>query len=145
VDGEIICTKCLFGEVEPIEIYPIGYVKNSLKKGKGFGLKGSKHGTSEIHLFEGQIPFMHKIEDERYLTIVFLLHKPNEIKSKFRRGWDGKEVGIFSSRTPNRLNPIAITEVKLKKRVNNVLYVKGLDAIDGTPVLDIKMGYKNFL
>ena len=47
-------------------------------------------------------------------------------------------VGIFAQRAKHRPNPLGITSVPLIKIEKNVLTVKGLDAIDGTPVLDIK-------
>lgn len=47
-------------------------------------------------------------------------------------------VGLFSTRAPHRPNPIGETTVKLLKREGNVLTVSGLDAFDGTPVIDIK-------
>ena len=47
-------------------------------------------------------------------------------------------VGAFATRTPYRPNPIGLTIVELLKVEGNVLTVRGLDAIDGTPVLDIK-------
>jgi tRNA-Thr(GGU) m(6)t(6)A37 methyltransferase TsaA len=46
--------------------------------------------------------------------------------------------GVFATRSPLRPNPIAVSEVQLIKRKGNVLIVKGLDALNGTPVLDIK-------
>jgi tRNA-Thr(GGU) m(6)t(6)A37 methyltransferase TsaA len=46
--------------------------------------------------------------------------------------------GLFAVRTPNRPNPIGKTTVRLLERRGNILKVQGLDAIDGTPVLDIK-------
>jgi tRNA-Thr(GGU) m(6)t(6)A37 methyltransferase TsaA len=51
---------------------------------------------------------------------------------------DMPEVGIFAQRAKHRPNPIGITAVELIERRGPVLVVKGLDAIDGTPVLDIK-------
>ena len=47
-------------------------------------------------------------------------------------------VGLFATRSPRRPNPIAITVVPLIERRDNVLTVKGLDLLDGTPVLDVK-------
>ena len=47
--------------------------------------------------------------------------------------------GVFALRSPNRLNPIGVTEVDLLDFDDNVLTVRGLEAIDGTPVLDIKL------
>lgn len=51
---------------------------------------------------------------------------------------DVPNVGIFATRAPVRPNPIGLTLVELVRREGNVLVVKGLDALDGTPVLDIK-------
>ena len=48
------------------------------------------------------------------------------------------ETGVFSSRSPARPNPIGLTKVKLLKVENNRLYIDRIDALDGTPVLDIK-------
>jgi tRNA (Thr-GGU) A37 N-methylase len=61
------------------------------------------------------------------------------VKSTFKRGLDGKEVGVFASRTPYRLSRIGIQDVKLVKVEGTTLYVEGLDAINGSPVLDIKL------
>jgi tRNA-Thr(GGU) m(6)t(6)A37 methyltransferase TsaA len=47
-------------------------------------------------------------------------------------------LGVFATRTPYRPNPIGLTLVELMKVEGNVLTVRGLDAFDGTPVLDIK-------
>ena len=46
--------------------------------------------------------------------------------------------GVFASRSPNRPNPVSLTLVKLVKIERNVLTVRGLEAFDGTPVVDIK-------
>lgn len=48
--------------------------------------------------------------------------------------------GVFSLRSPMRPNPIGLTRVRLLKREGNVLLVKGLDALDGSPIIDIKSG-----
>jgi tRNA (Thr-GGU) A37 N-methylase len=47
-------------------------------------------------------------------------------------------VGLFSSRSAHRPNPIGLTLVELIKKVKNRLHISGLDAIDGTPIIDIK-------
>ena len=140
IDGEYICHSCLYENHGPFEIYPIGFVENQLERGQGFGLKGSRASTSKIHLFSSQKPFLYKLEDEKWITVVYYLHKPRTIRYVFSRGIDGKKVGVFASRTPDRLSRIGVSNVKLKKIEGTTLYVKHLDAINGTPVLDIKLG-----
>ena len=52
--------------------------------------------------------------------------------------WDTIPHGIFSTRSPHRPNPIGHAVVELVERKNNKIIVKGLDAIEGTPIIDIK-------
>jgi len=140
IDGEYICHSCLYRDLKPFEIFPIGYVSNSLERGEGFGLKGSKTKISKIHLFESQKPFLYKLGDEKWITVVYYLHKPRNIRSFFPRGIDKKKVGIFASRTPDRPSHIGVSNVKLLRVEGTTLFVRNLDAINGTPILDIKLG-----
>ena len=142
VDGKGVCINCLYGDIEPITIRPIGIVVNDKKRNKkGFGTGGSD--VSEIRLHPGQERFMRALADETHLTIIWHLHQAKAVRTVFKRGWDGKEVGPFASRTPDRLTPIAVTDVELIEVRGTTLIVRGLDAIDGTPVLDIKVSKKS--
>jgi tRNA (Thr-GGU) A37 N-methylase len=142
VDEKNICSRCLFGDISPVKIYPIGYVFNKQERGNSdFGLCG-KSRISRIELFPSQKQFMYKLEDERNLTIVYYFHKARPVRTRFKRGLDGKEVGVFASRTPDRLSRIGIQDIRLVKVKGTTLVVKGLDAINGTPVLDIKLKRK---
>lgn len=83
------------------------------------------------------------IENFLYIAVLHWMPKvgpktekklPSELK---KRG--AGEKGVFAKRTPLRPNPIGISIVELVRRRDNVLFVKGLDAIDGTPILDIRL------
>jgi len=142
VDNDPVCLNCLYGGVDPVSIMPIGLVVNDKKQSRGaFGTTGGD--VSEIRLSSGMSRFMKGLADESHLTIVWQLHRARPIKTVFRRGWDGKEVGPFASRTPDRLTPIAVTDVELLEVKGTTLTVRGLDAINGTPVLDIKVAVKS--
>ncbi len=80
---------------------------------------------------------LYKIEDCQYLQVLFYLHLSDGYTLKGRRRM-GKERGVFASRSPRRPNPIGITTVKLLNKDKNRLKVKGLDAIEGTPIIDLK-------
>lgn len=73
---------------------------------------------SHVHI----IFWLHNITSERPLTVTF----------------ENLPVGVFATRTPVHPNPLGLTLVELVTRKENILWVKGLDADDGTPVLDIK-------
>jgi tRNA-Thr(GGU) m(6)t(6)A37 methyltransferase TsaA len=81
------------------------------------------------------------IEDWSHLYVIFWMDKISDEKKTLLcpgREPDMPTVGIFAARAPVRPNPIGLTLVELVRREGNVLVVKGLDALDGTPVLDIK-------
>ena len=140
VDENPVCFTCMYGEIKPFEIYPIGTVTTDLKPHETDGLPAVSRDISRIDLLPSQKQFMYKLEEEKSLLIVYYLHKVQTIKAVIHRRLDGKEVGVFASRTPNRLSKIAVQDVKLLKIEGTKLYVEGLDAIEESPVLDIKLG-----
>ncbi|MDP8262471.1 MAG: TrmO family methyltransferase [Candidatus Ancaeobacter aquaticus] len=142
IDNKTLCYRCLFGDVSPVSFYPIGFVLNEQDRDSSdFGLS-KKGNVSRIELFDSQKRFMYKLEEESGLTVVYYLHKSRMVRSKFKRGYDGKKVGVFASRTPDRLSRIGIQDVQLLEVSGTMLVVEGLDAVNGTPVLDIKMRWK---
>jgi len=80
-----------------------------------------------LNLFEYIIVLYHFSEVERWESTV------NPPASSHEHNF-----GLFSTRSPKRPNPIGLTIVKLEKIENGILYISGVDAFDGTPVLDIK-------
>ena len=148
IDDKLVCHSCLYNESKPYKIYPIGFVENDTDPGQTFEFNGksnnnSKSIISKINLFESQKPFLFKLEDEKWITIIFYFHIQRPISSTFARGLDGKNVGVFASRTPFRPSRLGISEVELDKVEGTTLFVKNLDAFNGSPVLDIKIGSKS--
>jgi tRNA-Thr(GGU) m(6)t(6)A37 methyltransferase TsaA len=82
------------------------------------------------------------VEAFSHLIILFWLHRiPREgieLKTHPQGRQDLPLVGIFATRTPYRPNPIGMQVVELVSRDGSVLTVRGIDAYDGSPVLDIK-------
>lgn len=139
IDNRQVCRKCLFGNGSPVTIYPIGIVNNNLERDHTpFGRKGTDT-VSKIELLPSQKRFMAGLDHETKITIIYYLHKSRPVKTSFKRGIDGKQVGVFASRTPDRLSRIGIQDVRLLDIKGTTLFVKGLDAVSGTPVLDIKL------
>ena len=90
------------------------------------------------------------IEEFSHLEIIFYFDKVSDDKIQYearhpRNNKDYPEVGIFAQRGKNRPNKLGVTIVELVDVNKRVLKVKGLDAIDGTPILDIKPVMKEFL
>jgi tRNA-Thr(GGU) m(6)t(6)A37 methyltransferase TsaA len=81
------------------------------------------------------------IESYSHLIIIYYMHKVTGTKGLKINSQGRKEiakVGFFATRSPNRPNPIGVTVVKLLERRQNIVKIRGLYAINGTPILDIK-------
>jgi tRNA-Thr(GGU) m(6)t(6)A37 methyltransferase TsaA len=113
----------------------IGKIKNDInKKMDPFEMRKYK---SEIIIYEKYSEGLFRIEENDYLNILFEFDKSKDCTLKSST-YDGEVRGVFSSRSPCRPNKIGITTVKLLKREGNILLVKGLDALNDSPVIDIK-------
>lgn len=121
---------------EVIEMVPVGYVENDYLEPVYNEEVYNK--VSKIVLKENYIDGLYRIEDFKKLYILFYFSKSKGYELIHRRNYDGEMSGIFASRSPYRPNKIGLTVVELLKVEGNVLHVKGLDAINGTPILDIK-------
>lgn len=124
-----------------IHLKIIGRVRNSVRKKKRDGWESL---ISEIILDRGYEEALEGVENYSHLFVLFWLSRvprrlkrgPMKIHPKSRP--DLPLVGVFATRTQYRPNPIGLTLVQLLGKKRNVLRVKGLDAMNGTPVLDIK-------
>jgi len=78
------------------------------------------------------------VEQQPHLIVLYWLDRSNRTALKAIPPHTGIEHGVFATRSPDRPNPIGICIVELVRREGNQLFVRGLDALDGTPLLDIK-------
>ena len=129
------------GALPRIILKPIGRVHNPIGKKKREGWESV---VSEIILSPRYEEALEGIEEYSHLLILFWISRTpvrsrgRILKIHPRSRPDLPLVGVFATRTQYRPNPIGLTQVQLLKRRKNVLRVKGLDALNGTPVLDIK-------
>ncbi|MCK8824628.1 tRNA (N6-threonylcarbamoyladenosine(37)-N6)-methyltransferase TrmO [Fuchsiella alkaliacetigena] len=118
-----------------LKIESIGVVKSKFKESADPAEMRKHESTIEIkpEYEEG----LYRIEESDYLQVIFNFHLAEGYELKAERRFGGVK-GVFASRSPKRPSPLAITTVELLARQGNKLKVKGLDAIDGTPIVDIK-------
>jgi len=93
---------------------------------------------SEIEVFRKYQDGLKDVEGFSHLVILYLLHKSKSYSLHVRPRSDTTLRGVFATRSPNRPNRIGLRVVELLERNGNKLKVKGLDAEDKTPLLDIK-------
>lgn len=127
------------GARSSFEVVPIGVVRGcyaSREEAPRQGINSQK--ICRIEIFSKYASALEGIEEWQELLILCWMHlaKRDVLYS------DTHKRGIFATRSPERPNPIAVSVVKLVKMENSVLHVKYLDAINGTPVLDVKPHFR---
>lgn len=131
----------IIGSVTPATSYtPIGVVRSAYTETaqipKGPGAQHEAEGVIEIkaELEEG----LTDIEGFSHLYVIWVFDREWETMLMAHPPTADRPHGVFSTRSPRRPNPIGLTVVKLIRREGRRLYVKGVDMLDATPVLDIK-------
>jgi tRNA-Thr(GGU) m(6)t(6)A37 methyltransferase TsaA len=120
-----------------IEIKPIGFVECASSDEN----VRDKNLLSRIVFKKDLVKALDGVEEFSHVFIIYWMHKISNAQRKLIREDGHGEMpprGVFACRGPIRPNPIGLTVVELVERDANVLWVKGLDALDNTPVLDIK-------
>jgi tRNA-Thr(GGU) m(6)t(6)A37 methyltransferase TsaA len=124
--------------IKDIKIIPIGYVRTDLTEEQ---IKGNRRNVvSKIEILKKFEKCLLGIDDYSHLMVLFWMHETPAVEGKRMtlRLWNDTIIGVFAIRRRTRPNPIGLAVVELIKRKANVLEVRGLDALDGTPVIDIK-------
>lgn len=99
-----------------------------------------RHSTEicEVEVFDEFLPGLTDVEGCTHLILLYWLDRADRSMLRAFPPHDGKEHGVFATRSPNRPNPIGVGIVELLAVEGKRLKVRGLDALDGTPLIDIK-------
>ena len=119
---------------------PIGYVRSSYKDTreipKGLGAKHDVEGVLEV-LPEFGLGLT-DIEGFSHLIVIWVFDHSQGFELLGTPPSDNRAHGVFATRSPRRPNPVGLTIVELLSRDGARLHVRGVDMLDGTPILDIK-------
>ena len=119
---------------------PIGYVnspyQNTQQVPKGLGARHDAEGILEIlPQFEAGLT---DIEGFSHLIVLWEFDRAQGFELLGTPPTDNRPHGVFATRSPRRPNPIGFTVVELLRREGRSLHVRGVDMLDGTPILDLK-------
>ena len=119
---------------------PIGFVSSPYKDTavipKGLGAKHEAEGVLKI-LPEFELGLT-DIEGFSHLIVIWTFDRSHGFELLGTPPSDNRPHGVFATRSPKRPNPIGLTTVELLRRQGRLLHVRGVDMLDGTPILDIK-------
>ena len=126
-------------ERHSLELKPIGIIHSPYKNTGVAPYQGYKsEEISQIEVFKEFEEGLKDIEGFSHIIVIYWFHKSQGYHLLVKTPWDDNLHGLFTTRSPRRPCPLGLTVVELVAREKNILKVKGLDAIDGTPLLDIK-------
>ncbi len=118
----------------------IGVVRNGIRQPPK---QGWENVVSDIVVNSSLTEALDNLDEFSHIIILYWMHQARTasqlpMKIHPRGNQELPLVGLFATRSPNRPNPVGKATVRLLKHQGNILKVKGLDAVDGTPVIDIK-------
>ena len=122
-----------------MEVTPIGIVRTPFKCKKDTPIQPFRSkAIGRIEVFKKYKDGLSDIDGFSHLILIYRFHKSRGHCLKVKPFLDDQLRGLFATRYPRRANQIGLTVVELLKRETNILFVRGIDVLDGTPLLDIK-------
>ncbi len=122
-----------------IELHPIGHVRSPYRKRGDAPRQGRlSDAISEIVIDPPYRPGLFRIGEKKHLFVLCWFDRADRTALRATPPHNPVEHGVFATRSPDRPNPVALSIVDLVDMNGGVLRVRGLDALDGTPVIDIK-------
>jgi tRNA-Thr(GGU) m(6)t(6)A37 methyltransferase TsaA len=121
------------------ELRQIGVIRSPYRERKDAPSQG-RHARDEstLEVFEEYESALRDIEQCSHLIVLYWQDKANRTTLQTRTPWGPEIHGVFATRSPNRPNPIGFCVVELLERNGPLLKVRGMDALDSSPLIDIK-------
>jgi len=119
----------------------IGEIHSTLKKKEDCPLQENENAPeATIEIYPEYLEGIKNINPGSDIVLLTWLHQADRsvIKCVTRNNYDSPKVGVFSTRSPDRPNPIGIHSVKVLAVENNFIKVSALEVLDQTPLIDIK-------
>jgi tRNA (adenine37-N6)-methyltransferase len=123
-----------------IEFTPIGIIHTPFETPENMPIQPASGKNIEgwIEIFEEYTEGLSDLEGFSHIYLLFHLHKSRNFKLKVIPFLDTVERGIFSTRSPARPNPLGLSVVEILSIKKNIIRIKGIDMLNGTPLIDIK-------
>jgi len=123
-----------------IRYKPIGTIHSPFKQPSGTPIQpaGAQDREGTVEVVPEYAAGLKDIDGFSHITLLYQFHLSKGYSLAVKPYMDDQSRGVFATRAPSRPNPIGISVVRLIRVEGNKLYVRGIDIVDGTPLLDIK-------
>jgi tRNA-Thr(GGU) m(6)t(6)A37 methyltransferase TsaA len=123
-----------------IKYQPIGIIRSPFKEPEGTPIQpaGAKGIDGIVEVFPEYAQGLKDVEGFSHIILIYHFHLSKSSSLIVKPYMDNKAHGVFAMRGPSRPNPIGISIVRLIGIEGNILHIRDVDIVDGTPLLDIK-------
>jgi tRNA-Thr(GGU) m(6)t(6)A37 methyltransferase TsaA len=123
-----------------IKLKPIGIIHSPFSEPKGVPIQptAGKDVQGTVEVFPEYVDGLKDLDGFSHIVLLCFFHLAREYSLEVIPFMDDQLRGVFATRAPSRPNPIGLSVVRLDKIEGNILYIRDLDIVDGTPLLDIK-------
>ena len=127
-------------EEKCIEYTSIGIIHSPFKEPKGVPIQpsASKGVEGYVEIFPEFVPGLKDLEGFSHIILLYHFHLSRPFSLLVKPYLDDELRGVFATRAPARPNPIGLSIVQLLSIEENILHIRDVDIVDGTPLLDIK-------
>jgi formylmethanofuran dehydrogenase subunit E len=125
--------------MDDYRLTPVGVIHSPYKEKQDAPFQGRHNDvTSTLEVFEAFEPALEDVETCTHLIVLYFQDRGDRTGLRTRTPWGPDAHGVFATRSPNRPNPVGVCTVELVERSGRFLEVRWLDALDGSPLIDIK-------
>ncbi len=119
---------------------PIGIIHTPFKEPRGVPIQPSaaREIEGKVELFPEYVQGLKDLEGFSHIILIYHFHLAKLGSLLVKPYMDDEYHGVFATRAPSRPNPIGLSIVRLVRVEGNILHVRDVDIVDGTPLLDIK-------
>ena len=123
-----------------ITFHPIGLIHSAFHDLADMPIqpRGETSSPGTVEIYPQFTEGLKDLDGFSHVILLFHLHKVSRMQLTVVPYLDTEPRGVFATRAPVRPNPIGLSVVPLRRIEGNILFVDGLDVLDGTPLLDIK-------
>ena len=126
--------------MDEIKLKPIGIIHSPFKKPQGAPIQpsGAKGIKGRVEVFQEYLTGLKDVGGFSHIILIYYFHLVKKASLSVVPFMDKHPHGVFATRASARPNPIGFSVVELEKVEGNILLVKDIDIVDGTPLIDIK-------
>jgi tRNA-Thr(GGU) m(6)t(6)A37 methyltransferase TsaA len=127
-------------QIVSVTYTPIGRIHSQFSTPRGTPIQAAaaRHVAGTVELDPAYVEGLHDLDGFSHLILVYHCHRARPCNLTVTPFLDDAPRGVFATRAPSRPNPIGISVVRLTGITGNVLHIRDVDIVDGTPLLDLK-------